>query len=167
MGNGFLAELQRGMVARGLAAAFLLALPVGVAMATGFSPSASGLSEGLGSLASGPDAPPEAAQRDGSLDAAIVTAAGGPAADVPAAPGGDTPAAPGPEATPDPVTTAPGPDGPGSPGGEAPGGGPVGVPDPGEIVPGPGGGETTPAQGAADGLLGGIGDSLNSLLDGR
>ena len=134
--------------ARGLAAAALLALPVGVATAIGFSPSASGLSEGLGSLASGPDAPPEAAQRDGSLDAAIVTAAAGPAADVPAAPGGDTTAAPGPGGDPRPGDYGTWTGRPRFPGrARPPAAAPVGVPDPGEIVPGPGGGEPAPARG--------------------
>lgn len=63
-----------------MAAAALLALPIGVAAAIGFEGSVSGLTGGLGSLASGPDTTTERAERDrdASLDTAVAAIAGGP-----------------------------------------------------------------------------------------
>ena len=112
MGNGLLAEWQRGLVVRGAVAVALLALPVGVAAAIGFSPSASGLSEGLGSLATGPAEPPPAASRGDSVDSAIssVAAPTGAAAPGQAGDGAGLPGIAGVE-SPGGATTAPGPDG--------------------------------------------------------
>ncbi len=55
MGNGMLAQWRRGMVARGLATAALLAIPVAVAAAIGFKGSLGGLYDGLAAVVSGPD----------------------------------------------------------------------------------------------------------------
>jgi hypothetical protein len=68
------------MLARGMAAAALFALPIGVAAAIGFEGSVSGLTGGLGSLASGPDTGTQTVDQDrnDSLDTAIATIASGP-----------------------------------------------------------------------------------------
>lgn len=71
MGNGLLAEWRRSIVARGLAAALLLAMPIAVASAVGFSASPSGLTDGLDSLASGPESVPPAPDGTDSLDTAL------------------------------------------------------------------------------------------------
>jgi hypothetical protein len=52
--TGILAQWRRGMLARGLAAALLLAVPVTVAAAIGFGNSFSGIGGGLSAIANGP-----------------------------------------------------------------------------------------------------------------
>jgi fibronectin-binding autotransporter adhesin len=82
MRKGMLAQWRRGLLARGLAGAALLAVPVAVAAAIGFGNSFSGLAGGLSALASGPDnpAPPPAGARPSGLSRALVALAGEPAA---------------------------------------------------------------------------------------
>ena len=58
MGDGMLSQWRRGIVARGLAAAALLAVPVGVAAAIGFNGSLGGLYDGLDAVVSGPEGSP-------------------------------------------------------------------------------------------------------------
>src|SRR5687768_5945812 len=117
MRKGLLAERRRGIVARGAAAALLLALPVGVAAAIGFEGSLGGLSEGLTALASGPDPSQAAEDADGGadpIDSAISALASptGPGS----GPGGGAPGAGG--------GTGPGTESPGGGGGGSPGGAP-------------------------------------------
>ena len=178
MGNGLLAEWQRGIIGRGVVAALLLALPVGVAAAVGFSPSASGLGEGLVSLATGPAELPAAPAADDSLDFAISS--------VDAPPG---PAGPGQTGSGGGGNGGSGPGGGGGQGGGGQGGGgqggggqgggaaPVtGVgappgggtdPAPGQLVPGAP--DLTPAPvpgGGAVEAVGGVRETLNGLLGG-
>ena len=104
-GKGLLAEWQHGIVGRGVVAALLLAVPVATAAAIGFSASGGGLTEGLGSLASGPESAPLAPDQTDSLDTAISAVAastGSAEAAAPPAAGGDSgtgtgPVAPGSE----------------------------------------------------------------------
>jgi len=116
MRKGLLAQWRRGIVARGLAAAALLAVPVAVAATIGFGTSLSGLSEGLGTLASGPDQgqAEQAAERD-PIDTAISAVAtattGGrgsaPSGAAPGLPGGGGGDAPTGGSSPDDAPTAP------------------------------------------------------------
>jgi hypothetical protein len=76
MSNGLLAEWRRGIVARGLAGAALLAVPVGVAAAIGFGTSLSGVTGGLSSLANGPDSTAAAPTGPGNLAPAVVALSG-------------------------------------------------------------------------------------------
>src|SRR5262245_22068825 len=76
MSNGLLAEWRRGIVARGLAGAALLAVPVAVAAAIGFGTSLSGVTGGLSALANGPDTTPAAQSPTGTLAPAVVALAG-------------------------------------------------------------------------------------------
>jgi hypothetical protein len=55
MGNGMLSQWRRGMVARGVATAGLLAVPVIVAAAIGYEGTLSGLYDGLDAVVSGPE----------------------------------------------------------------------------------------------------------------
>jgi hypothetical protein len=52
--KGILAQWRRGILARGLAGACLLAVPVAVAAAIGFGTSISGITGGLSAIANGP-----------------------------------------------------------------------------------------------------------------
>lgn len=172
MGNGLVAEWQRGLVGRGVAAAILLALPVGVAAVIGFSSSATGLSEGLGSLVSGPDQIPAQPARGDSLDTAIASV-GAPATS--AAP--DTTGA-GTGAGPDGAGTAPGGGVGGGVGGGGGGAGGGGGPGGATPVGGQGGGQGGPvglgpggvtdavpvSGGPVDQVLGGLDETLNGLL---
>jgi len=162
MRKGLLAEWRKGLVSRGLAAAILLAVPVGVAAAIGFEGSLDGLGEGLGALASGPESSQASAEGSGSeaIDSAIAAIAaatgdsGEPAdTDTPGGPGdgGSVPGAnPG-----QPGGTGGGGDGGG--GATAGGGGDVTDP-PGVDLP-----ADTPSTG---GLLDEIGDALGGVLGG-
>jgi hypothetical protein len=158
MPKGLLAQWRRGIVARGLAAAVLLAVPVGVAATIGFGTSLSGLSEGLGALASGParsQAEPDT-DRD-AIDSAISALAsattggsgggqaGAPGPGVPVGGGGDG-GAPSGGSTPDDAAPAPEASG-GTSGTEEP----VTVPE--VDVPNSG---TDPIGGLLDGLGGAI-----------
>jgi hypothetical protein len=81
MSNGMLAQWRRGIVARGLAGAALLAVPVGVAAAIGFGTSLSGLTTGLSAIASGPgesSAQTSATTRSTALNRALIALAGTP-----------------------------------------------------------------------------------------
>ena len=56
MGKGLLSSWRRRIVARGIAGAVLLAVPVAVAAAIGFGTSLSGVAGGLSAVTSGPSA---------------------------------------------------------------------------------------------------------------
>jgi hypothetical protein len=92
MSKGLLAQWRRGIVARGFAAAALLAVPVGVAAAIGFGTSISGLTSGLSAIANGPDnpAPSSAATRPTALNRALAALAGTPTSAAGGGGGGDT-----------------------------------------------------------------------------
>jgi hypothetical protein len=123
MAKGLLAEWRKGMVSRGLAAALLLAVPVGVAAAIGFEGSIGGLGEGLDSLTSGPGAT-QAGPGAGTdpIDAAITALATTPGAGGPSGGGnGDGSGGGGVD------------DGGGAPGSGGPGGAPN--PAPGDGLP--------------------------------
>jgi hypothetical protein len=78
MRKGLLAQWRRGIVARGLAAAALLAIPVAVAAAIGFGNSLSGIAGGLSAVANGPDqvaAPTGTTAAPRRLDRAVVALA--------------------------------------------------------------------------------------------
>lgn len=80
MSNGLLAEWRRGIVARGVAGAALLAVPVAVAAFIGFGSSLSGVVGGLTEIATGPDRTPAAQVGPGALtpaQVALTTAPGG------------------------------------------------------------------------------------------
>jgi len=156
MRNGLLAEWRRGIVARGLAAAALLAVPVGVAAAIGFGTSVAGLSEGLGSLANGPEssqALPATTDSD-AIDTAITAIATTAPADS-AAPGGRTNGV-GPGGSEAPANNTPG----GSSPQESPagGGGPATVVDPPEVE--------VPNGNPVNDLVDGLNDTINGLLGG-
>ena len=75
MGNGMLSQWRRGMVARGLATAALLAVPVTVAAAIGFEGSLGGLYDGLDAVVSGPEtAQTEPASAASDVEPAAATA---------------------------------------------------------------------------------------------
>lgn len=87
MGNGLLAQWRRGIVARGISAAALLAVPVMVAAVIGFSTGLSSLAGGLGALASGPDEPSESTSATSAdLDAVLVGFSGPRSDGAPGAP---------------------------------------------------------------------------------
>ncbi len=153
MHKGLLAEWRRGLVTRGLAAAALLVVPVGVAAAIGFGNSFSGLTSGLGSLASGPEragSPARSAAIDDAIASVAVTTVAVPPAGAPRGPAGDgdggAPTAPSPGA------------GSGATQLPAAGGGVPGVP--GVQAPTGGGG------GVVGDLIEGVGESVNGLLGG-
>jgi hypothetical protein len=76
MGKGLLAWWRRRIVARGLAGAALLAVPVAVAALIGFGTSISGVAGGLSAVTSGPDATPVSSPtRATSLNHAVVALA--------------------------------------------------------------------------------------------
>jgi hypothetical protein len=73
MGKGLLAWWRRRIVARGVAGAVLLGVPVAVAAMIGFGTSLSGVADGLSAVTSGPNAVPASAPtRAGSLNHAVV-----------------------------------------------------------------------------------------------
>lgn len=156
--KGLLAEWQHGIVARGVVAALLLAVPVATAAAIGFSASGGGLTEGLGSLASGPESAPPAPDQTDSLDTAISALAastGSAEAAAPLAGGGDSgtgtgPLAPGSETNTGTGTTSPAPPG---------GAGPIELP-----VLGGGQGGAGGASGTGGEVVGGVNDTVNGLL---
>ena len=160
MSKGLLAEWRRGIVARGLAASLLLAVPVAVAAAIGFEGSLAGLSQGLTALASGPDDSQGTPQTGpDTIDAAITAIAG--SAD-PTTPAGGTPGGGG-----------NGDDGGGGPPGPEPAA-PVGN-APGGSGGGSGGGNTTaidppdvgvPNSNPVADLIDGVGESVGGLLGG-
>lgn len=162
MRKGLLAEWRRGIVARGLAAAALLAVPVAVAATIGFGTSLGGLSEGLGSLASGPDEAALTATESDGIDttiAEIATGTGGGVAPArrrggPNQGGGSDESAP--------TQTTPGGATPTQPigggGDEAP------LPDLGDPVGGAGGG--TGAGNAVNEILDNVTNTVNGLLGG-
>ena len=81
MGNELLAEWRRGIFARGLAGAALVAVPVFVAGAIGFGTSLSGLTGGLSELASGPADPaggPQAVPPTRGIDRTLISLSAGP-----------------------------------------------------------------------------------------
>ena len=173
MGKGLLAQWRRGIFARGLAGAAMLAVPVAVAAMIGFGTSLSGVSEGLGALASGPPATqPTAAQDrgrapiDGAISAVATSTGGGDrsaGAPAPAPPGGDdggTGTGGEPEA---PAAT---PNRPGGSGGTGGGGGggaqqPTAQPLPQVDVP-----TGDPGGAGLQGLLDDVGNAVNKLLGG-
>ena len=69
MGKGLLASWRRRIVARGMAGAALLAVPVAVAAAIGFGTSLSGVAGGLSAVASGPERCPGFATQLGRIAA--------------------------------------------------------------------------------------------------
>ena len=88
MGNGLLAQWRRGVVARGLAAAALVSVPVVVAAAIGFETSLGGLADGLASGLGGPDDSQPAA--DGSTGGGSDSGGGGSALPIGGGDGGGT-----------------------------------------------------------------------------
>ena len=163
MRKGILAEWRRGIVARGAAAALLLAVPVGVAAAIGFEGSLGGLGEGLTALASGPDSSQAAEPGDGGADpigdaiSALVspTGPGSDSGQGPPGAGGGTGTGTGTGGE------SPGGDGGsgGSPGGTGgPTGGGEGDVNPPEI--------TAPNGNPVGELVDGLGDSVGGLLGG-
>ncbi len=168
MRKGLLAEWRRGMASRGSVAALLLAVPVAVAAAIGFEGSLGGLTQGLGSLASGPESTQASSEGTGSeaIDSAIAAIAAATDGD-PSTPGGPITGG-GPDQT---GGGAPGggPDQPGTGGGTGQGGGGGGSGG------GTGGGGSSmveppqvdlPSGNPTSGLLDGIGDTLDGVLGG-
>ena len=93
MRKGLLAQWSRKIVGRGVAAAMLLAVPVGVAAVIGFSDGLGGVARGFDAL-DGPEpqaVPPSASGR--ALDRALVSLAGGPMLPPPPAPAARKPSA--------------------------------------------------------------------------
>jgi hypothetical protein len=156
MGNGLLAEWRRGIFARGLAGAALVAVPVAVAAAIGFGTSLSGLTGGLSELASGPEdtaAPGPSVPAGRSLDRTIIALSGTPSDGGDGGGGGGNDDDGG-----VPIVQSPGgPGGGGGGGGGGQNGGGNGLPS----VPLPGGG-----GGGGVGGGGGSGDPVGDLLDG-
>jgi hypothetical protein len=163
-----LAQWRRGILARGLAGAALLAVPVAVAAAIGFGNSFSGLAGGLSALASGPDnpAPAAAGAAPRGLNRAVTALAGPPAPSGGAGGGdgggGNTGGGQG-------GTTAPGgatsPSGTGN--GTSGGGGGSQVPSV-EVPPvggsGGGGDATGGAGGTANGIINDVTDAVGGLV---
>jgi hypothetical protein len=75
MGKGLLAWWHRRIVSRGLAGAALFAVPVAVAALIGFGTNLSGVAGGLTAFTSGPDAVPAAAQTPSKLNRAVAALA--------------------------------------------------------------------------------------------
>jgi hypothetical protein len=185
MGKGLLAWWRRRMVSRGLAGAALFAVPVAVAALIGFGTSLSEVAGGLTAVTSGPDAVPAAAQAAPSkLNHAVVALANRPARS--AAQNRDQGSSGG-------QATSPGngvsvDNGTGAGTGSGSGGGDTGATAevapadaaaqvaPGVSVPESGGVTTTTTttttnavnqvNGAVNDLLGGVGQTLQTLLDG-
>ena len=182
MGKGLLAWWHRRIVSRGLAGAALFAVPVAVAALIGFGTSLSGVAGGLTAFTSGPDAGSAAAQaRSSKLNRAVVALANNPtrsAAGNSEGGGGSNGSSGG---TGNDVSVDPGTGGSGGGGSgtnssvevaptntpsSSPG---VSIPDAGGVT------ETTTTTtnntvnqvgGAVNNLLGGVGQTLNGLLNG-
>jgi len=71
MSNELLAEWRRGVAVRGVAGAFLLAVPVAVAAIIGFGSSLSGVVGGLSEIATGPDRAPASQANPTTLSRAV------------------------------------------------------------------------------------------------
>jgi hypothetical protein len=157
MRKGLLAEWRRGLAARGFAAAALLAVPVGVAAAIGFGSSVSGLTEGLDSLANGPDSSQATPASSREIDTAITAIAGGdPAAPAPAQ------GVPGTNPVPGGGTDAPGDDG----GSDDSGTGVAQNPPSGGGAPGLDPEVNVPSGNPVGDLVQDLNDSLGGLLGG-
>jgi len=163
MGNELLAEWRRGIFARGLAGAALVAVPVFVAGAIGFGTSLSGLTGGLSELASGPADPaggPQAVPPTRGIDRTLISLSAGPSdAGTGAGGGGDG----GDRGGNGPVIRSPGGSGGGgtptgggggSGGGGSGGGGGTGLP-----------GVSLPGGGGGIGGGGGTGDPVGDVID--
>ena len=172
MGKGLLAQWRRGIFARGLAGAAMLAVPVAVAAMIGFGTSLSGVSEGLGALASGPptatpDDDPGRSRIDGALSAVATSTGGGErsaGAPAPGSPGDDDDGGTGTGESPTVTPTVPG-TGTGTGTGIGTGGGgaqePTVQPVPQVDVPtGDSGG------GGLQGLVDDVGNAVDQLLGG-
>jgi hypothetical protein len=175
VGKGLLAQWRRGIFARGLAGAAMLAVPVAVAAMIGFGTSLSGVSEGLGALATGPPAA-QTAERDrvarppidGAISAvATSTGDGGrsAAAPAPASPRGGDDGGTGTGGEPESPGAAPTVPIPGAGTGIGGGGGAQGpteqpLPQVDVTTPNPGGG-------GLQGLLDDVGNAVDQLLGGR
>jgi hypothetical protein len=97
MGKGLLAWWRRRIVARGLAGAALVAVPVAVAAFIGFGTSLSGVAGGLSAVTNGPDAIPASQATGTTLNSAVVALAARPQSQAPSSAGGsgtNVPAAP-------------------------------------------------------------------------
>ena len=176
MGNGMLAQWRRGMVARGLATATLLAVPVAVAAAIGFEGSLGGLYDGLDAVVSGPETSQSqpAATTSDATPAALAgpaAAAGAPARGGGGNGGGGTGGA-GDQTT----TGGGGGGGTGGGGGGADGGSgdvnlPAGGEDAGGVLDPAGGGAAGGAVdnlgGAVDDLVQGVNNTVGGLLGGN
>ena len=181
MGKGLLAWWHRRIVSRGLAGAALFAVPVAVAALIGFGTSLSGVAGGLTAFTSGPDAVPAAAQaRSSKLNRAVVALANKPtnSATANSRDGGGSDGSSG--APGDGVSVGQGTGGSGggpvtnpsvevSPAGTTSSSPGVNLPDAGGVT------ETTTTTtnntvnqvgGAVNNLLGGVGQTLNGLLNG-
>lgn len=164
MGKGLLAQWRRGIFARGLAGAAMLAVPVAVAAMIGFGTSLSGVSKGLSALASGPPATQPTVTQDrgrapidGAISAVATSTGGGErsaAAPVPVAPRGDDDGGTGPGEAPNPGTGT---------GGSGGGGAqqPTEQPLPQVNVP-----TDDPGGAGLQGLLDDVGNAVNQLLGG-
>jgi hypothetical protein len=165
MSNGLLAEWRRGIFARGMAGAVLVAVPVAVAAAIGFGTSLSGLTGGLTELTSGPadsGSPGPAAAPTDPIDDAIVdlagpvTGTGGGGGGTGDQGGGGSIGNEGGDVIQAPTGGGGGGTGGGGGGGATGGGQPVGgLPE----LPLPGGG-------TGGGVTGGLEDTVNGVLDG-
>jgi hypothetical protein len=171
MGNGLLAEWRRGIFARGMAGAALVAVPVAVAAAIGFGTSLNGLTGGLSELASGPGdsaAPAPAAPAGDTIDDAIVDLSGPPSgAGAGEGTGGGGGGGGDGDGGGDGGSVVQTPGGGGGGGGDGGGGGVAGQPT-GDAVP-----ELPPLPGGSDGggggtggAGGGVGGVVNEVLDG-
>jgi hypothetical protein len=186
MSKGLLAWWRRRIVSRGLAGAALFAVPVAVAALIGFGTSLSGVAGGITAFTNGPDAVPAAAQtaRPSNLNRAVVALAnrpsrtgtsnsnaGGGTNGSTSRPGdgvsvnqgtGESGSGGGGQVPASTVDVAPGGTTTSSPG--------ISVPDTGGVT------ETTTTStdnavnqvgGAVNNLLGGVGQTLNGLLNGK
>ena len=168
MGKGLLAQWRRGIFARGLAGAAMLAVPVAVAAMIGFGTSLSGVSEGLGALASGPPATqPTAAQDrgrapiDGAISAVATSTGGGErsaTAPAPGSPTGGDDGGTGPGGAPESPAAPPTAPGTGTGGGAQE---PTVQPAPQVDVP-----TGDPGGGGLQGLVDDVGNAVNQLLGG-
>jgi hypothetical protein len=173
MGKGLLAWWRRRIVARGLAGAVLVAVPVAVAALIGFGTGFSGVAGGLSSVTNGPDAVPASAQTGPSkLNQAVValankqTGASGSASsgnsDGGGTSGGSTGTSTGSG------SGSSGSSGSGSSGTQVP---TINAPSaPNVSLPGSGSGSdpvndtTNAVNGAVDNVLGGVNNTVNGLL---
>ncbi len=167
MRKGILAQWRRGILARGVAGACMLAIPVAVASAIGFGNGFSGITGGLSSIANGPPTPPDAtttATSPSRLDDAVVALAGPGPAD--GGTGGGGGGGDGGDGQGNRGTTNTGGGGGSSTqpngGGDGAGGGGGGVPEV-QLPPGGGGGGGGSGDPGGD-VVGGLGDTVNGLL---